>query len=336
MKQFRKPEVGWKKLNELAREYHNITQKLLPNGGKIYYESGKDPDTKEIVRFEIDSRSERQKELAAEIIEGAYPYIRKVVGKLMYGEGQDAKGKNGKTNRFYLYSLQDFSTVDDLVSLASIGIMKSLHNYTPKYSISTFIHSNTVWKLSRDANPGLIRIPDHINQQVIKAIKNGNGSTLKHNIQDELNATEATIGTISLAITGNYTSIDELIGGKDSRAPSNGIPRRKSFAEAFLADESFIGNTQKQVEESLMKDAVNEQIKTLTEREEKVIKLRYGIGEEKRVSQKESVWYRTLEEIAPIFNVSRDRIMQIQAKAERKLRHPTRAKPLKIHLRALS
>ncbi len=336
MKQFRKPEVGWKKLNELAREYHNITQKLLPNGGKIYYESGKDPDTKEIVRFEIDSRSERQKELAAEIIEGAYPYIRKVVGKLMYGEGQDAKGKNGKTTRFYLYSLQDFSTVDDLVGSAAIGIMKSLHNYNPNISISTFIHSNTVWKLSREANPSLISLPDHIKKQVTKAIKNGNGSTLKHYIQNELNVTDATLGTISLAITGNYTSIDKLVGSQSFMNPRYGVPRRKSFAEAFLADESFSGNTQQQVEESLMADAVKEQLKTLTEREEKVIKLRYGIGEEKRVSQKESVWYRTLEEIAPIFNVSRDRIMQIQAKAERKLRHPTRAKPLKIHLRALS
>lgn len=336
MKQYRKPEVGWSKLNELAREYYKITQKLLPNKGKIYYESGRDPDSGNAVKFEIDSRSERQKKLAAEIIEGVYPYIRRVAGKLIYGEGQEAKGKNGKTNRFYLYSLQDFSTIDDLVGLATIGIIRSLHNYNSKYSLSTFVHSQTVWNLNRRANPGLIHLPVHITQQVTKAIKNGNGSTMKHNIQEGLNTTDATTGSISQAITGKYISIDQLIGQESSLHPKYGVPRRKSFAEAFLADESFSGNTMKQIEESLMKDAVEEQLKTLNEREAKVLKLRYGIGEAKRVSKNPNEYYRTLEEVAPLLNVQRERIRQIQAKAERKLRHPSRASPLRIHFRDLS
>ncbi|MEM3112978.1 MAG: sigma-70 family RNA polymerase sigma factor [Candidatus Pacearchaeota archaeon] len=335
MQQYRKYEVEWIKLNELAREYFDITQKLLPNNGRIYYESGRDPDTEEIVKIEIDSRSQRQKDLAADIIEGAYPYIRKIVQKLMYGEGQDVKGKNGKTNRFYLCSLQDFSTLDDLVSLSAIIIMKSLHNYNPRYSVSTFIHQNVVFGLNRYSSPGLIRIPEHMKQKARKAVKNGSGSTMKHKIHDELKTTEATMGSISHSLTGRYVSIDQLIGQQSFMNPRYGVPRRRSYAEVFLPDKSFAGDTERQVEESLMKDAVERQLKTLTEREERVLKLRYGIGEAKRVSPKYNIWYMSLEEVGNIFNVSNSRVMQIQNKAERKLRHPKRTIELKPYLKDL-
>ena len=64
-------------------------------------------------------------------------------------------------------------------------------------------------------------------------------------------------------------------------------------------------------------------LNTLTEREKRVLRLRFGIGDG---------YPRTLEEVGSIFNVTRERVRQIEAKALRKLRHPTRSRRLKNFL----
>ncbi|MDI6783507.1 MAG: RNA polymerase sigma factor RpoD [bacterium] len=70
----------------------------------------------------------------------------------------------------------------------------------------------------------------------------------------------------------------------------------------------------------LKQEQIEETLKTLTEREEKVLRLRFGIGDG---------YPRTLEEVGAIFNVTRERVRQIETKALRKLRHPTRSKRLR-------
>ena len=67
----------------------------------------------------------------------------------------------------------------------------------------------------------------------------------------------------------------------------------------------------------LLKERINEVLSELTPREEKVIRLRYGLDDDRP---------RTLEEVGKEFGVTRERIRQIEAKAIRKLRHPTRSK----------
>jgi len=74
---------------------------------------------------------------------------------------------------------------------------------------------------------------------------------------------------------------------------------------------------------SMLKEQMDDVLLTLTEREEKVLRLRFGIGDG---------YPRTLEEVGHIFNVTRERVRQIEAKALRKLRHPTRARKLKNFL----
>ena len=69
-------------------------------------------------------------------------------------------------------------------------------------------------------------------------------------------------------------------------------------------------------ERTLLKKQVDDILKSLTSREERVIRLRFGIDDG---------YHRTLEEVGNIFNVTRERIRQIEDKALRKLRHPTRA-----------
>jgi len=68
-----------------------------------------------------------------------------------------------------------------------------------------------------------------------------------------------------------------------------------------------------------MQEQIEEVLNTLTEREEKVLRLRFGIG---------GGFSRTLEEVGTIFNVTRERVRQIETKALNKLRHPSRRKHL--------
>jgi RNA polymerase primary sigma factor len=74
---------------------------------------------------------------------------------------------------------------------------------------------------------------------------------------------------------------------------------------------------------SMLKDEMGGVLDTLTEREKKVLRLRFGIG---------NGYPRTLEEVGAIFKVTRERVRQIEAKALRKLRHPTRSRRLKNFL----
>ena len=74
---------------------------------------------------------------------------------------------------------------------------------------------------------------------------------------------------------------------------------------------------------SMLKDQLEEVLSTLTEREQKVLKLRFGLDDGRA---------RTLEEVGKEFDVTRERIRQIEAKALRKLRHPTRRKKLEDYL----
>ena len=74
---------------------------------------------------------------------------------------------------------------------------------------------------------------------------------------------------------------------------------------------------------TLLREQLNKVLDTLAEREQKVLRLRFGLDDGKA---------RTLEEVGKEFNVTRERIRQIEAKALRKLRHPSRSKQLKDYL----
>ncbi|MBN2309192.1 MAG: sigma-70 family RNA polymerase sigma factor, partial [Candidatus Hydrogenedentes bacterium] len=74
---------------------------------------------------------------------------------------------------------------------------------------------------------------------------------------------------------------------------------------------------------SVFQERLDDVLNSLTEREEKVLRLRFGLGDG---------YPRTLEEVGSVFNVTRERVRQIEAKALRKMRHPTRARELKPFL----
>jgi RNA polymerase primary sigma factor len=92
-----------------------------------------------------------------------------------------------------------------------------------------------------------------------------------------------------------------------------------SNLEDFIEDKAG-PNPSSSATDFLRKQEVAEVLSTLSEREAKIIKLRFGI---------ESGYPRTLEEVGKMFDVTRERVRQIEAKAIRKLRHPSRTKMLK-------
>jgi RNA polymerase primary sigma factor len=92
----------------------------------------------------------------------------------------------------------------------------------------------------------------------------------------------------------------------------------------FIEDKAIISPSEAVIKQGLQ-DQTRDVLNTLTPREEKVLRMRFGIGEKSD---------HTLEEVGQDFDVTRERIRQIEAKALRKLRHVSRAKKLKIFLEA--
>jgi len=95
-----------------------------------------------------------------------------------------------------------------------------------------------------------------------------------------------------------------------------------SSLEDFIEDR-YATPPSNSVVDILRKREVNKILSTLTEREAKILKLRFGI---------DTGYPRTLEEVGKIFRVTRERVRQIEAKAIRKLRHPSRSKMIKDYL----
>ncbi len=92
-----------------------------------------------------------------------------------------------------------------------------------------------------------------------------------------------------------------------------------SYFGDFIEDESAGVPDRHRLRQEMLKDRIEEVLKTLTYREREIIKLRYGIGDG---------YTYTLEEVGKIFKVTRERVRQVEAKALRKLQHPVRARKL--------
>ena len=90
------------------------------------------------------------------------------------------------------------------------------------------------------------------------------------------------------------------------------------FTETYYPEINGVANSV-----YMLKEQLEEVLGTLTEREQKVLRLRFGLDDGRA---------RTLEEVGKVFNVTRERIRQIEAKALRKLRHPSRSRKLKDYL----
>ena len=162
-----------------------------------------------------------------------------------------------------------------------------------------------------------IRVPVHMVETINKLKRVQRQLTLELNreptekeLSDKLKIPEDKVREI-IKISLDPLSLETPIGEEED-----------SHLGDFVKDESSLSPEEYAINE-VLKDEIAEVLLTLTEREEQVLKLRFGLVDGT---------CRTLEEVGTIFGVTRERIRQIEAKALRKLRHPSRSKKLKDYL----